>query len=233
MFEFITIFLAGICTLAIYSFLYKENIFYRIFEHLFIGIAAGWGFVVTIRQFLWPKFFGPLFGDNIVRLPDNSIVVEYDYWILWYLIPAFFSTFYYFIYSTKYKHLVYLVISFQFGCVGGYAFKGFFVEVLPQIYDCFKAVLVNTPTGISVDWSNLIFILTLLTSFSYFFFTFKISENKIFNSSRTVGRLMMMVCFGAFFGSTMMARMALLVERITFLSDDWLNSIVEISRQLV
>ncbi len=31
----------------------------------------------------------------------------------------------------------------------------------------------------------------------------------------------MMVSFGAFFGSTVMARMALLVERLQFLIDDW------------
>ena len=30
-----------------------------------------------------------------------------------------------------------------------------------------------------------------------------------------------MVCFGAFFGSTVMARMALLVERLQFLLIDW------------
>ncbi len=30
-----------------------------------------------------------------------------------------------------------------------------------------------------------------------------------------------MVCFGAFFGSTVMARMALLVERVGFLLIDW------------
>lgn len=233
MFEYLTTFLAGICTLAIYSFLYKENIFYRLFEHLFIGIAAGWGFVVTIRQFLWPKFFGPILGDNMVRLPDGTIVIGYDYNILWYLIPVFFSSFYYFIYSAKYKHLVYLVISFQFGCVGGYAFKGFFVEVLPQIYDCFKAVLSRSPEGLVIEWSNIVFILTLLTAFSYFFFTFKISENKFFDSTRVTGRLLMMVCFGAFFGSTMMARMALLVERIAFLSGDWLISVIELSRHFV
>jgi hypothetical protein len=33
--------------------------------------------------------------------------------------------------------------------------------------------------------------------------------------------LMMMCCFGAFFGSTIMARMALLVERLEFLINEW------------
>ena len=38
--EWWTIFIGGIATLAIYSFLIKENAFYRFFEHLFIGIAT-------------------------------------------------------------------------------------------------------------------------------------------------------------------------------------------------
>ena len=42
----------------------------------------------------------------------------------------------------------------------------------------------------------------------------------------------MMVCFGAFFGSTMMARMALLVERLDFLASDWVSAIAKIATHL-
>ncbi len=51
----LTILLSGIGTLAIFSFLLKENAFYRFFEHLFIGIAAGYLPVVTIKTFLSPR----------------------------------------------------------------------------------------------------------------------------------------------------------------------------------
>ena len=34
-----------------------------------------------------------------------------------------------------------------------------------------------------------------------------------------------MVCFGAFFGSTVMARTALLVERVQFLLIDWYGAL--------
>ena len=36
-----------------------------------------------------------------------------------------------------------------------------------------------------------------------------------------------MVCFGAFFGSTVMARLSLLVERLQFLLGPWMQSIGE------
>ena len=38
----------------------------------------------------------------------------------------------------------------------------------------------------------------------------------------------MMICFGAFFGSTIMARLSLLVERLGFLMTDWIGAIKEI-----
>jgi hypothetical protein len=34
-----------------------------------------------------------------------------------------------------------------------------------------------------------------------------------------------MVCFGAFFGSTVMARLALLVERVQFIVRDWIAAV--------
>jgi hypothetical protein len=39
------------------------------------------------------------------------------------------------------------------------------------------------------------------------------------------GRWLMMVAFGAMFGSTVMARMSLLVARLQFLLDKWLGMI--------
>jgi hypothetical protein len=35
-----------------------------------------------------------------------------------------------------------------------------------------------------------------------------------------------MVCFGAFFGSTIMARLALLIERLQFLVSSWYPEII-------
>lgn len=229
MIEQISIILAGICTIAIYSFLYKENALYRTFEHLFIGIATGWGFVIAIKEFLWPKFLSALFGYTMSVLPDGTVVTPYSYSNLWYLIPVFFSSFYYFIYSAKYRYLAQIVISFQLGCAGGMAFKGFFAEVLPQVYDCFRPLLFLDDAGqVNFSWSNIIFVVTLISSFSYFFFTFSFTNKKSFSGVRTTGRILMMVCFGAFFGSTMMARMALLVERINFLSNDWVKALMAI-----
>ena len=39
--EFIGIWIAALLTLCIYSFLYRDNPFYRFAEHLFVGVSGG------------------------------------------------------------------------------------------------------------------------------------------------------------------------------------------------
>jgi len=37
--------IAAVCTLAMFSFLVKENKIFRAFQHLYVGVAAGYGIV--------------------------------------------------------------------------------------------------------------------------------------------------------------------------------------------
>jgi hypothetical protein len=75
------ILLGGIATLAIYSFLVKENSFYRFFEHLYIGIATGFGLVFSVQRFIWPQLLRPMFGKDCNPFPNG----EFDKpWRSWY-----------------------------------------------------------------------------------------------------------------------------------------------------
>ena len=71
--EWWQIFFGGICTFAIFSFLFKENSVYRFFEHFYIGIATSYGIIETIKNFLWPKVLSKLFGSNIIVFPDGTL----------------------------------------------------------------------------------------------------------------------------------------------------------------
>lgn len=224
-FESWGIFLGGVCTLAIFSFLIKENPLYRLFEHLFIGIAAGLGTILTIKNFLWPKILVPLFGLDIVVYPDGTLSKPYNYLLLLYILPLLFGLLYYFIYSKRYSWLAKLPIGFSLGIGGGLAFKGFFNEIMPQISSSFKPLLVfDADRNIQYfeSFSNTVLVLTLLSVMYYFFFSFRPRAEGVKQS----GRWLLMICFGAFFGSTVMARMALLVERLQFLLVDWRGTVV-------
>jgi hypothetical protein len=224
--DIITILIGGIATLAIYSFLVKENPFYRFFEHLFIGIAAGYGPVFTVKRFLWPEILEPMLGLNRVLYPDGTFSHEYNGYYIIYIIPMMFGLLYYTLYTKRFSWMVKLVIGFSLGVSAGLAFKGFFAEMVPQFVSSFKPLLVFN--GPYFDWSqsifNIIFIFTLLAVMYYFFFTFK-TESRATEHFSSSGRWLMMICFGAFFGSTVMARMALLVERLQFLLTDWWDAV--------
>ncbi|MBX7138370.1 MAG: hypothetical protein K1X83_10325 [Oligoflexia bacterium] len=229
--EMLITLLGGISTLAVFSFLIKENAFYRLFEHIFIGISAGIGLVVSIKSFIWPKLFAPLLGLDIVTYPDGTFSKSYEPATLLYLIPMLFGTLFYFIYSKRHSWLAKLVIGFALGASGGAAFKGFFNEMMPQLFGTFKPLLVFS--GHQIDWfesfSNCVFIFTLLSVMYYFFFSIR-SESRTLGRVGVAGRWLMMVSFGAFFGSTIMARMALLVERLQFLLDDWSAAVAALFR---
>lgn len=213
------IFLAGISTLAIYSFLYRENPFYRFFEHLYIGIATGWGIIATLRYFLWPQVLKPLLGFDRIHFPDGTMSAPYNEWYLLFLLPMAFGMLYYFILSRRWNWLAQLVIGFQLGYAGGLAFKGVFIELLPQLFDSFRPLYVVDSHWKSL--TNVFFVFTLISCLFYFFFTFKRTPRGVVERSSNIGRWLMMGCFGAFFGSTIMARMALLVERLDFLIHKW------------
>jgi hypothetical protein len=220
----LSILLGGIATLAIFSFLISENKFYRFFEHLFIGIAAGLTPVLVLRDFLWPQIIEPIFALNIVTYPDGTRSQQYQKLNLLYLAPLLFGTLYYTLYSKRHSWMAKLVIGFTLGASGALAIRGFFSEVIPQVISSCKPLIVLSESGELMLWTginNLIFVVILLLVLNYFLFTFGRSGS-LQERGAKLGRPLLMVCFGAFFGSTVMARLALLVERVQFVGRDWI-----------
>jgi hypothetical protein len=221
-----TTIVGGLATLAIFSFLIKENAFYRFFEHIFLGIAAGLAPMLIIRDFMWPNILEPMLGLNVVYYPDGTVEEPYQPLYLLYVIPMLFGCLYYFIYSQRYAWLAKLVIGFTLGASGALAIRGFFSEAVPQITGSFKPLLVfvNGELALFASLSNALFVATLLLVLNYFFFTLG-KEGSIQGRIAPLGRPLLMVCFGAFFGSTVMARLALLVERVQFILGDWFTAL--------
>lgn len=231
-FKWWQIFFGGICTLAIFSFLYKENPLYRFFEHFYIGIATSYGIIETVKNFFWPKVLSQLLGADRVVFPDGTLNSEYQATYLLWLLPISFGLLYYALLTKRHKWLAQLVIGCQLGYSAGLSFKGIFIELMPQIFDSFKPLYI--PGQSEQAFYNFVFVGTLLTSLSYFFFTFKrtdvrAGETSVLAAALTwcsgLGRWLMMGCFGAFFGSTIMARMALLIERLQFLLQTWVPTV--------
>ncbi|MFN4895069.1 MAG: hypothetical protein ACK5GN_11420 [Pseudomonadota bacterium] len=230
MWSLVSVLVGGVATLAIFSFLVRENGFYRFFEHLFIGIAAGLAPVLVLRDFLWPQIIDPMLGATITHYPDGTQSEAYQPLYLLYLLPMAFGLLYYTLYSKRHAWLAKLVIGFTLGASGALAIRGFFSEVIPQIVSSCKPLLVFTAQGALNIWdsiNNILFVGILLLVLNYFFFTFG-REGSLQSRSANWGRPLLMICFGAFFGSTVMARLALLVERVQFVVRDWVVAVASV-----
>src|SRR5262245_47729894 len=58
------IWLGALATLALYTVLYRENRVYRTAEHLFVGLAAGYGAYLVWSQVLYPKWWVPMVQEG-------------------------------------------------------------------------------------------------------------------------------------------------------------------------
>lgn len=213
----VVVWAAAICTLGIYTVLYRENRAYRFFEHLFVGLATGFGVMVVYRDVILNKWW--------------SKMVEEGAWWWAFALPA--GALYYFIYSRKYVWMSRLVIATMFGLFAGTAFQGFANDQVPQIYAALRPLWLRVgeqPTGEMVtragfDFSAVIAAITLFAVVTYFFFSFRRERVPGMERVARGGRWLMMIAFGAMFGSTVMARMSLLVARLQFLLEKWLGMI--------
>lgn len=196
--------MAAFGTLAIYSMLYKENPAYRLAEHIFIGAAAGYSV-----YYAWTQVLKPLWLDRIIE--------GQWYWIFALIAGSMF----YFIYSQRYVWISRIIFGALLGLIAGVAFKGFAGINIDRIYASFKPIYrAGMTAGDSLN--NLLFIIVLLTVMAYFIFSFE-HRNRATRIPAQMGRWFLMFAFGAMFGSTVMARMSLLIGRVYFLLSDWLH----------
>jgi hypothetical protein len=208
MYDTIGIWVAAIFTLAIYSFLYKENPLYRLAEHLVVGISAGYSIVIAYSVVLEPRLINPLIGGQA--------------WIL--VVPAILGLLYITRFFPKIAWLSRYPIAFVMGTSMGVGFPlSMKADVLRQL----EATMIPVYTeGMPLDLvlGNIVLILGTLAALIYFFFS-KPHKGPFFGTGSKLGIWILMVGFGATFGFTVMGRISLLIGRIQFLLGDWLGLI--------
>lgn len=207
--ERINIWVGALCTFAIYSILYRENPFYRLFEHLYIGLAAGYALGPYLVDVIYRFWWEPIRKDGV--------------WWLSFVVP--FGMYLYFIYSERYGWISRLVIGSLIGAYSGLTFQAFSSRYLPQLQGALSKPLWYPPDNdgfisIAIIVNNWIFIIILLAVLTYFTFSFE--HRGMVKRTALLGRWFLMIGLGAIFGNTVMARMALLIGRIYYLLDSWL-----------
>ena len=91
-----------------------------------------------------------------------------------------------------------------------------------------KVAEINSNLYMSQAINNLIFVVTLLSAFTYFLYSFDL-KSKFLSVFNKMGRWMLMIGFGAIFGSTVMARFALVIDRMFYIWIEWIQSLQQLS----
>jgi hypothetical protein len=219
---------AAICVFAVFSYLYAENAVYRLFEHALLGFGLGMGTALTIQEVLIEKWWTPI--TAAVKAFKAGTQTGQSYYDICLIFAAFFGLLMYFQYSRKYLWLSRITIGITAGMGAGLAIKGTAVTMLPQITSTFKTFILrpSQAPNLSAGGQGLymvesfLLLMVVCCVLYYFFFSFR-RDSALAKAPANLGRLFLMISFGAFFGNTFMTRVVLLIERIQFLLEEWLK----------
>ncbi len=202
------ILVSAIFTLAVYSFLYRENPLYRLAEHLVVGVSMGYSIAITYDRVIGPRLIEPLLAGNG--------------WIL--LIPGLLGLLYITRFFPKVAWLSRYPMAFVLGTSMGVGFPLTMKAMILRQLEATVFPMYQPGMPVMTAVGNAIIILGTLAALIYFFFS-KPHKGLFFGTGSRIGIWIIMIGFGATFGFTVMGRVSLLIGRIQFLLGDWLGII--------
>jgi hypothetical protein len=208
--EHVAVWVAAFLTLGIISFLYKDNPWYKLSEAIFVGISAGYWFVVLFWDNLYGKFWTG-------RTEDPWLWVGAILGVLM-LLRLF----------PKIGWISRWPLSFIVGATAGLYLMNYFAsDVMSQVRSTVMPLFGPNPNGTSATLYDIVgnFVVAIGTFSGLVYFFFSKEHRGVFGGTAKIGIFFLMITFGASFGYTVMSRMSLLIGRIDFLLGDWLGMI--------
>jgi hypothetical protein len=204
--ELIGTWIGAFLTLCIFSFLYRDNPFFRFAEALFAGVSLGYFIGIVSVQTLKPNLFIPLFNDFANR------------WHL--LIPLVLGVGLY----TRYIPSIQIASRIPLAVYVGYyvginMVQKLYGEVVPQMGDTMLRLLPNANVSATDALNNLVIVVGVISVLIYFFFSME--HRGLVGGVSRLGIWFLMLGFGAAFGYTVMGRISLLIGRVDYLWRDW------------
>jgi len=222
--------MAAILTLAIMTYLYKDNPVYKAAEYLFVGVAAGYYLSVYYNNVMVPNLFLPV-GHGVTALAGGSPTKD-----LWRIGALVLGLMLFTRFIPNFSWPSRWPMGLLVGAYSGLAVIGFAQgDLMAQLQDAvipvvapgsvsalgqargFDAMLL----GFLAVIGNAVLIVGLLSTLYYFFFS---QEHRGFSGGvARVGVWVLMISFGASYGFTVMGRVSLALDRLRFLFTDWLG----------
>lgn len=200
---------AGLVTIAIFSFLYRDNPLYRAAEHLLMGLSVGFTIVLLWNSVLKPKMLTPLIteGDYFALIPLTLSLL-----MLMRLRPAW-------------GYLSKPVLAFVVGAGAGVSIPAMFdARILKQLsatIEPFAALRQSAAVSEMEVFEAFVGLIGCAAVMVYFFYTRP--DTRPVRAVSSIGVYFMMIFFGATFGYTVTSRLTLLIGRLEFLLGDFLR----------
>jgi len=202
--HFLELTIAGFLTLCIFSFLYKDNPFYRLAEHIYAGLSAGYYVGLIWRSVILQQLWIPITQDN--------------HYIL--IIPGVMGLLIFTRFFEKISFVSRVSIAFVMGNTAG-------ISIIQQLHGYVLPQTGKTISGIlnAGNWSAMVgawvIFVGVISTLIYFYFS---KEHKgALGVTARIGMFFIMISFGAHFGYTVMGRVSLLIGRVQFIVIDWLH----------
>jgi len=221
--------IAGFLTLMMFSFIFKDNPFFKFGEHLYLGIAVGYYVNIQWFNYMRPNLIEKLFpvlgppNEATLAAPDTLTFPEPNYYVL---IPALLGIFIILRIIPKFAWLSRVSFAVY---IGGYAGINFPMVIngviLPQLVAATAALVFVDAVNKLAFLDGINTLLMMIGTFCvlvYFFFS--IEHRGAVGFLSKIGIYVLMITFGAAFGYTVMARMSLLIGRAQFLLFEWLKA---------
>lgn len=190
---------ALVLTLFIFSFLYRENPFYRFAEYLLVGVSVGYYLVIICRNTIYPLVIDKLFNHSDLLV----------------LIPMILGCMMFLRLRKRWAHISRLPLALMIGFGAGISIPAMLqARILKQMSASMQSLL--TVNGIVI-------LVGVVSTISYFYFSKR--QEGLFGKLTRVGTYFLMVFFGATFGYTVMSRISLLIGRLDFILRDALHVI--------
>lgn len=208
-------FIAAGLTLMVFSYIFGDNVLFKLASHIFVGVAIGYAMLVAWHQVFYPALTS---GNVVSVLPALILCVL----LIFKIRPT---------QGGVTNVLGSLALAFVLGVGAALAISGGLLgTLLPQ-----AAAVVNlslnpnhypdteNEVGLVLWLNNIIIVLGTIGVF--FYFTFSVRSEGILGGLREsfvrfwagMGRLMLIFTLGALFANTISSRVALLVSRLQFL----------------
>ena len=227
-------------TLAIFSFLYKDNPFYKIAEHAYIGISAGYWLSIGFWTIIQPNLLGRLWpskeyseesfwysiydflGSIVPSIFPNGGIDKGHNMDLTYLIPLVLGIMMILSIFKQFNWMARWGIAYTgaiaaglraYGYLNSYILgqiKGTIVPLANTEYPIFH---ISEPSLVN----NMLILIGTVTGLLYFFFSKEQSGS--FGKITRLGIYFLMISFGASFGFAVMGRISLLIGRFVSLID--------------